>query len=266
MALSFFLTFIYFKLGGKRWIFITLVFIYISGLIMSGSKGGAIAFLIAFFTFAIIVPQYRVKSFAIIGLFLLVFSGYSFISGKYGDTENVSSSARLMQITDTQTFSARSRLFLWGAAFEVWTDNILVGIGRGKLGEVTRLKERAWQLHGTGPRIYPGQEKQKENDYVVSHSTYISFLSETGIIGLLLFISIMATVLYRAVRFLISLDSSSNYYIIMACLGAALTSILAQGIVTNVENYRSLWCLAGMIFAVSYWTDTIKPSSKHKLY
>jgi O-antigen ligase len=248
ILISFFLAFVYFKLGGKKWVFISLLIVYLVGLIMSASKGGMIAFLIAFIVFAILLPQYRIKSLAILTTFLLVCSGLFLIT----DTGTIYIE-RLMQVTDTQTFSARSRLFLWDASFEVWKDNPFLGVGRGKIGEVSSVKENEWQLHDRRTRRRLLQEEREENDYIVSHSTYISLLCETGIIGLFLFISIMATFLHRVIRSLVSLESSSGYYFIVACLGAALTGILVQGIVTNVENLRSLWCLAGLICVISDW-------------
>jgi O-antigen ligase len=249
MLMNFFLAFVYFRLGGKRWVFISLPLIYLVGLFMSSSKGGMFAFLVALTAFATIVPQYRVRSFAIIGTILLVFSGTSLISG------NLLNFERLSQITDTEDYSTQSRLALWRASYEVWNDNLLFGVGRGLFGKVSGAQEKlVQQIQNDTRRRHVKEVLRESGDYVVSHNTYLSFLCETGIIGFLLFIAIMATFFHRVVRSLVSLDSSSNSYIVMACLGAALTGIFVQGMSINIENFRSLWCLAGLIFAISNWT------------
>ena len=260
MLISFFLAFIYFELCGKRWQFYSLLAIFFLGLIMSASKGAMMGFVFAFITFAAL-SKYRVKAFAIL-LLLLIFASVAFLSsGKssvYID--------RLSQVGDTQTFSARSRILLWSSALKVWQKSILLGVGSGNYGKVSGVFDERWQLYGREYRTTLAQQGDQGADFVRVHSTYLSLLCETGIIGLLLFLTIIAFFFSRIVRSLLILDPSSSLHLTMVCLGAGMLGILAHSMVSNMENFRNMWCLAGVIYSVSDGALNPKMSQAFRLH
>jgi O-antigen ligase len=260
MVMCFFLAFIYNNEGGNKWLFLGLLGIFFSALIMSASKGAMLGFFVSLAVFIILTPKYRVRSFAILIPLFVVFSVAILISDKGSVYIE-----RLSQVTDSQSFSARSRMLLWKSAFEVWQKNPIFGVGRGYYGEVSDAYENRWQILDNRARRHQTHQDDGQGQHLVTHSTYLALLCETGIIGLILFLFIIGAIILRVFKSLNALESSSSNYIVLVCLGVALISTLVQGVVTNVENNRSLWCLAGAIFSVSDWVLRPQPGSDYRL-
>jgi O-antigen ligase len=248
MVLSLFLSVAYLELGGRKWLFAAFVPIYLVGLLLSASKGAMLGFLIAGVAFVVIVPKYRIKSMGIIIPGIIALS-VTFVLSDKGSIYI----ERLSQVTDRQTFSQRSRLLLWSNAVDVWGKNPLVGVGRGNFGAVSNVYDERWTILDERARLRSVEEGEEGRDNVYVHSTYLAFLCETGAIGLALFLAIIGVFMSRVFKALMSLPPDSKYYAIIASLGAALTGVLTQGIVTNVENNRGMWCIAGVVFAASEW-------------
>ena len=107
---------------------------------------------------------------------------------------------------------------------------------------VERMDER--MLFGAGPKLAGSR-------YYVSeiHNTYTSLLIETGFIGVGLFLLWLAHIFYVAFSCIGACGSARNRLIII-CLLAGFTGVLAYGMTMYGLRQRNLWLLAGLLMAV----------------
>ncbi|MEZ5082790.1 MAG: O-antigen ligase family protein [Bacteroidales bacterium] len=99
--------------------------------------------------------------------------------------------SRITSVVDPEYASNTWRLEMWQATIEMIRDYPIVGVGGGN-----------WKI-----TIYPYYSKYLPSIYRHwrnVHNDYLEILAEKGIIGLLLFISMLALVLFRGFRFLFS--------------------------------------------------------------
>jgi len=97
--------------------------------------------------------------------------------------------SRLATITDSISGGAggdrlNGRLDVWGAGWDVFTKNPVLGVGAGAFPIAT---------------LPYGLPSADNHTGIIAHNTYLSVLSETGLVGFLLFGGILATVI-NAVR------------------------------------------------------------------
>jgi O-antigen ligase len=241
MLVGFFLAFIYRILDGKRWLFVGFILVHFSAIVTSASKGGLVAFTLGFCVFIVLIPRHRLKLLAAGSAFAMLLVGSYFVS----DTTKVYVD-RILQLADPDANTYQARFTLWGEALGTWSDNFVFGVGRGNF----QLEEQEESQLGGSKMAklgYEGFSKQQSE----IHSTFISLLCETGTIGFIIFIGIMALFILRLLQCLLFLDSTSPSYQIVVALLAAVLGMLGQGAVANVEEARGLWVLLGVVYASS---------------
>lgn len=133
---------------------------------------------------------------------------------------------KLMESRRGVSFEEDIRFRLWGAAWEIWRESPVFGVGLGQYIDSSR------GLLGT------------EAGSLV-HNTYLSILSETGIVGFLLF-SLVPCV--AAVGLFRSRDTGARLL---------LCSSLAAGVMAaslNLQNFRPIWIFLAL--AIAWVTST----------
>lgn len=78
------------------------------------------------------------------------------------------------------------------------------------------------------------------------HNTYLQVMADTGIVGFITFMAIIALAFRDS--FVLLLEKNGQVLFVTGALGM----ILIQGLFTNAENFRSLWICIGIIGAMVY--------------
>lgn len=121
-------------------------------------------------------------------------------------------------------FETDIRFQLWQAAWELWKSSPVFGVGLGQfVGSAAGFID-----HGA--------------EGVIAHSTYLSMLSETGLVGLVLFALVPVHVIVALVR-----DHGTGSRLFLG----SLLSVLVMAASLNLQNSRSLWVLLALALA---WT------------
>ncbi|MDL1894829.1 O-antigen ligase family protein [Anaerolineae bacterium CFX7] len=127
------------------------------------------------------------------------------------------------------------RYGLWQAGFKMWLDHPLMGVGIGQFDNY---------LPQYGAGLVPTYHYN-----LGAHNLYISMLAETGLVGLLLFGGLIATVLralFRAVR---SLDTEKRA---LAQVWLMVLIVILVGGLTKHDQYdKLLWLIFGIGAALS---------------
>ncbi len=264
IVLSFFITWSYLLIGGKRLHCFTFMLINLAGLALSSSKGGLLAFGTGAAVFFLLTPELRRKIVAVLATVLLMVVVTYFVSEDIRPTFD----RFLFSISGTDAFSISEldkksslgrRVELWAESLEVWEDNILFGVGKGNsnlTASEARVAQGNWEDTLTDGSDVGG---------MVAHSIYISILSENGLIGFTIFMGIFLYFIITSLRGIFAGERGSLAVAVRVVLLAALCGILAQGSVTNNEDSRGLWLTFGLIWIVSNRLMVIHPriSGRH---
>ena len=121
--------------------------------------------------------------------------------------------------------SVDDRLALWAAARDAFYTHPVIGIGYGQ------FRYYASMTHGTVEKV--------------THETWLSFAAELGLIGLIIFVAMMASVLFAARRWRLTigdgLSTMAFAFIFATCI---------QAFFNNVDQFRSLWIAIGLVAAI----------------
>jgi O-antigen ligase len=133
--------------------------------------------------------------------------------------------------TSGQSAGDDPRLRLWARAISLWKDHPLSGVGIGQFGRFT--------IDVNGIDI--------DNVGQIAHNTFLSFLVETGIFGLLLWVAgivCLAVRLYRDQRLGIRLKHA---------FGLGILAICTEMSTLNLQNVRYVWVFAGLVWGFTLW-------------
>jgi O-Antigen ligase len=140
-------------------------------------------------------------------------------------------------------------------------------------GQASPLREDTWQialrmsrdhpLNGVGLGNFPlaeagylagtlnVQEVASLRRYeLVAHNTYLEFLAELGLVGLALFVMVVATTLGGALATVLS-DQSPQRRVLAGAMVAATMALLASQIFNSGQYSKQFWLLLGMTLAAS---------------
>jgi O-antigen ligase len=128
--------------------------------------------------------------------------------------------------------SLQYRVFLWRVLLSAWSKSPVLGIGPGMAAPTIEAAS-------------PTSHRQ------ASHNDYVGMLSEGGVLGLLLFVALQASVLVLLVRRWQAADMPIRDSIAMAFLAFVVTDVL--GVLNNpiyaVELQAGLWAVAGAMLS-----------------
>ncbi|PFG39100.1 O-antigen ligase [Georgenia soli] len=117
------------------------------------------------------------------------------------------------------------RYQLWSVAVQQWASSPVLGVGAGQYVPV------AQQLLGPQWDTIP-------------HNTYLGFLAETGIVGLLVFLVVPALVVTRLLRATRAGDGDAPYLLL------SVLALLMQAFTLSLENTRPMWAVLGLMLAL----------------
>lgn len=131
--------------------------------------------------------------------------------------------------TASQTTGTDPRLGLWARAIELWHSSPITGIGIGQ-----------YQLYSQD--VY-GVSASTGNGFI-AHNTFLSFLSETGIVGLgILLVGLVA--IGRSAMPLKTMGRRLDKAMLIGIL-----AIVGQMMTLNLQNVRYVWILFGVILGL----------------
>lgn len=135
---------------------------------------------------------------------------------------------------ETREFSGRADI--WRAGVRVVLDNPVVGVGAGAFG----------------PAVHPVLRAER-----ASHMAYLSVLAELGVVGLVLFLGLFATIVpsTRLMPFL-----QKRYWLI-----TVLTLAIGM-LVRNYDYHKPLWFLLGLLAAQAAVLQLKRSAQKHRVY
>jgi O-antigen ligase len=135
---------------------------------------------------------------------------------------------RLATTTDSVTTGdMNERTVIWKIGLNEWKEHPAVGIG---LDSFLRVADR------------------HHNDHI-AHNTYVSLLVEQGLVGIILYLSLIVSLFYYIVRIRrMETDGVVNNNAVYF-LFAVMFVILISQITLNLQNRLSLWVMYGLVIA-----------------
>jgi O-antigen ligase len=133
--------------------------------------------------------------------------------------------ARRLERTSSTEHNVAERFALWSAAEDAWFEHPVIGVGYGQ------FRHYASYTHDMA--------------FKATHQTYLSVLAELGLPGLLAFLWLLGAVIAGTFRWRVpsagSLSTITRAFVVASCV---------QGLVANVDQFRSLWIAIGLVAAL----------------
>ena len=168
----------------KKLCYLICLSLYIIGVAQAGSRGGFLAFSVVVFMFWWISKK-KIK-----GVMILIFFGIAILVALpqmiYEEIKQIN--------VDEQEGESGERTYLWRLGIDMFNDHKVVGIGLGNYGEhylaydqMADARDRFGGINWRGHKM-------------VAHSTPVSFLAETGIVGIALLVIFLVSLTQQFVR------------------------------------------------------------------
>jgi len=242
--------------GWRRWGSGAVATLLTVAIVVSNSRGGFVGWVGAAL-FCVLANRNRVRNLAIAALCGAVF--YLSVPSSYKE--------EMSTIDETTSGTAEGRLFLWVAAWEMWLDHPLLGVG------AANFKWHAGQYQPSGESeglFSSGQYRERDWTGTQTHSLYFEALSETGILGCLALGAIIAghfSGLRRLSRRVgmhqgLSPELRNDAGAYAVALSGAMVGYLAAGAFLSVTYYPYPWYLSAMAVAWERVVDMELAGSK----
>lgn len=229
---------LYSKDKGLKLFYLMFLILSTSNLFLNGGRTGQFAFIIALFIFGFLNIKNRLKAFVsifIVGIIILVTS-YN-ISPVFKDRFNYFlHDINSMIHKDDYSNSFSLRVALWMTGLEASKENILFGTGIGD--EIINAENGINRFNI--PPIFGSSDTTNYIDY---HSSFIQYLVQLGIVGLIIFILIF----YFLVRIKIKNKVYSNLLYIFVVLYILQSTI---GLTFHIQKSMIFFTLFTSIFLV----------------
>ncbi len=258
--LPFLACFAFRKNYSKRIRIVSLVFlgILLLGFILSYSRAAWLSMIIALGVWAVIKLRIRFRAIfitfvSLITLFIL-FQGRVFMKLEQNSQQ---SSANLMTHINSMTnitsdASNLERINRWSCAIRMFADKPVWGFGPGTY----MFQYAPYQLNKDRTIISTNYA-----DGGNAHSEYLGPLAESGVLGLLTFLLIVATVTYTAVKTYSRLSDNRLKQIVLTAL-VALVTYYIHGFLNNFLDTDKLsvpfWGFTAMIVSIDLYSNKIK--------
>jgi O-antigen ligase len=225
----------------SSWTLVQLLCI-VAGVVLTASRGAMASIALLSVLALVFIASWKTRmiiaSIGVSGASLLYLLG----SGRFGPLlrpafDRLDSSGR--QIGEDP------RMRLWARAISLWNEHPLFGVGIGQFGRFT-IDVNGYDEDDVGQ---------------IAHNTFLSFLVETGIFGLLLCIAGMAFLVFRIYR-----DQRLEIRLRHA-FSLGVVAICSEMLTLNLQNVRYVWVFVGLIWGftvgksqLSRVADTVKRS------
>lgn len=195
-------------------------------LMITKSRGSLVAFAVAVFFMILINSRSFAKFIRNLFILIAVSAPFIFITGAY---------RRIAQIINIYDENILTRLNLWDKAIYLFKQSPIIGVGFGRYNDM--VWENYDMIHLSGhPGIFalyktPGYIYDTSN----AHNSYLHFMAETGVIGLILIISFWIfcfIIIFKSYK-LTGDNFSKKIYL------SVTGSIIALFVLSLTENYMS---------------------------
>lgn len=219
-----------------RWAASGAATILLVALLLTGSRGGLLGLAVALIAGIIVAGAGRVR-FGLVAVALVMGSAVVVYYAAFAPVEQAD---RVSAIGDD---GGSGRTDLWKVASEVASDRPLTGVGAGNFREAeARYAAREIDI----ARIDLVLDESK-----VVHNTYLSILSELGIVGLGLFLFLVAAAFASTVRALMGIvRSSEQLALLVRGFLVGLLGLFAAYVFASAEYRKPLWLLLGVALAL----------------
>lgn len=220
-ALAFFL-----KSEKKEKIAYGCIFMLISvALIITKSRGSLVAFAAGIFFILLFGSGSFLKFLRNISIIIVVAVPFIFVTGTYG---------RIVQIFHIYDLSALTRFSLWDKAILLFKQSPITGIGFARYNDVPWNFDRLPLTGNPGVFALYTSQNYIFND-TNAHSSYLHFLAETGVIGLVLALAFWIfclIIIFKAYR---RTEDSFSGKVYLAVIGGIITLF----VLSVTENYMT---------------------------
>ncbi len=200
------------------------------GLFATFSRGGVVALVVVVFAGLIYGGRWR-KGMALLGL-AAILVGAMYVAGAAGGGSGAD------RLLDSST---NGRSSIWTVGWRMVTANPVIGVGSGNY----RTAEPHYLL--SSPGLIPADQFIIDTPYV-AHNIYLHVLAEMGVIGLVLFLGLIALSIGSAMR-AVSIAQSRHdrsLEVLGRALAIALIGILAADFFVSEQYSKQLWVLLAM--------------------
>ena len=206
----------------------------LAAFVLTGSRGGIVGLTVALLTAIVVSGRWRAAT------TIAVMAVVGFSIGYYTLYAPPEVKSRIEGATQGETQQQDGRSTIWTVGWRMVEDNPIIGVGAGNFED-----------QSVRYVIEPGRTFRTDrviDNPGVSHNSYLGPLAELGIIGALLFVSIIGfsvAAAYRAaIRFARSGDRQMEALsrgLLVACVG-----ILAAGFFISAEASKQIWLLLAL--------------------
>jgi len=178
------------------------------------------------------------------------------LAGSYWDLA-ASRSGDALAIRDIST---RQRVLLWGDTFRLIFDRPVLGVGTGNFEfNIPNYLSRA------SLEIKTGMERDSGVEHMVfrAHNEYLEVWSETGLIGLAIFLVLLVQIGRSVFRLLVGYVRGEEEPLVVGLAAAILATLTHSLFSSNFQNPTSatvFWVVVGFV-----WTFAVDPGDRRKL-
>jgi O-antigen ligase len=197
--------------------------ILIVAIIFTASRGGIIAlgFAIIFILGCHLIRSNGKELLKFISVIGLIICALFYVATQ---TELLNDSLNRVTEISTEDRGTRERVMLWSTAFNMWQENVWIGVGIGQF--------QSYSNNVLGSDI--GN---------IPHNTYLSILAETGTFGFIAFIWFPFYLFLQLLKGLSKSEWKIHLYLMIGYI-----TMLIQAFTINVENFRFIWIFLAILY------------------
>jgi O-antigen ligase len=204
------------------------------GIFLTDSRGGIVALGVTLLAAIVLAGPWRIRILAATA----VIAGATFLY--FGAVASPEARGRIESVTQGEAQLQNGRMTIWTVGWRMAQANPVAGVGAGNFQHAS--KEYLLQ-----PGVLTRTDQILLEAPKVAHNTYLSLLSELGIVGLALFLTLVAFSLrcsmLAARNFRVRGDPNGE--VLARAFAIALVGILAADFFISQELKKELWLLLG---------------------
>lgn len=230
------------KKSGKIY-FIILTCLLLSS-ILTYSRGGFIG-LLSVTIYCWIRSNKKIAFATIIGFFV-IFALYTAPDYYWERVATISTEAKS---TDAQNSTGAQRVYSWKLGWQIFLNNPIIGVGQGNypwtVGNAENEAGILWRTRSISGRA--------------AHSLYFTLLPELGLVGVIIFISMIAFSL-KDLKFIkkatknsihiLSKEEANKIYYLALALEGSMVGFLTSSVFISTLYYPNFWILCGFIVSL----------------